>query len=75
MVEVGSATTGEQAERLVHDRLRAALPDEYRLFPNVRWVLREHGHDREGEADLVVAHPDLGFLVVEVDAGGSLAPC
>ncbi len=69
MVEVGSATTGEQAERLVHDRLRAALPDEYRLFPNVRWVLREHGHDREGEADLVVAHPDLGFLVVEVKSG------
>jgi hypothetical protein len=61
-------TDGHPAERLVHDRLREALPDKYRLFPTVRWLLREHGHVREGEADLVVAHPEHGFLVIEVKA-------
>ena len=60
---------GRRAERHVHDRLRAALPAEYLLFPNVAWVIREHGTDREGEADLVIAHPDHGFLAIEVKAG------
>ena len=69
MTDGRPAPAGERAERLVHDRLRAALPPEYRLFANMRWLLREHGHLREGEADVIVAHPDLGFLVVEVKAG------
>jgi len=60
---------GERAERHVHDRLRAALPPEYRLYPNVAWVVRDRGADREGEADLVIAHPELGFLTIEVKSG------
>jgi hypothetical protein len=32
-------------------------------------VLRDRGKDREGEADLVVAHPDRGFLAIEVKSG------
>ena len=28
------------AARFVYAGLRAALPDEYRLFPNVRWIGR-----------------------------------
>ena len=31
--------------------------------------MRDHGVEREGEADLVVAHPERGFLVIEVKAG------
>jgi hypothetical protein len=58
-----------RAERYVHDLLRAALPREYILFPNVAWILRDHGTDREGEADLVIAHPELGFLVIEIKSG------
>ena len=62
---------GQEAERLVHDRLRQALPAEYRLYPNVEWVGRsgqgEPAYD--GEADLVVAHPDLGILVLEIKDG------
>ena len=60
---------GERAERIVFERLRAALPDEYRLFPTVRWISRDRGHLRDGEADLVVAHPEHGFLAIEVKAG------
>jgi len=64
-------TQGQAAERLVADRLRAALPPEYRLFENVAWLGRtapERGL-RDGEADIVLAHPDRGFLVFEVKSG------
>ena len=60
---------GTRAERHVHDLLRKALGPEYVLFPNVAWVVRDHGVDREGEADLVIAHTDRGFLTIEVKAG------
>jgi hypothetical protein len=55
----------------VFERVRAALPPEYRLYPNVAWIGRTAGHRglRDGEADLLVAHPDRGILVVEVKAG------
>jgi hypothetical protein len=64
-------TRGEAAERRVLDRLRAALPAEYRLYPNVEWVgsSREGGPAYDGEADLVIAHIDRGILVVEVKSG------
>lgn len=64
-------TQGQAAERLVADRLRAALPKEYRLFCNVAWLGRtaEHRGLRDGEADIVLAHPDRGFLVFEVKSG------
>ncbi len=64
-------TEGERAEREVRKRLRAALPPEYRVFPNVHWLGRtaDHRGIRDGEADVVIAHPDLGFLVIEVKAG------
>ena len=61
----------QPAERLVHDRLRRALDREYRLYPNVRWVShsRAGGPARDGETDLVIAHPDQGLLVVETKGG------
>ncbi len=64
-------TAGEAAERLVFERLRAALPADYRFYPNVAWIGRTADHRglRDGEADLVIAHPDRGILVVEVKAG------
>jgi len=64
-------TRGEAAEILVHTRLRDALPSEYGLYPRVRRVgrTRPFGPARDGEADVVVVHPDGGLLVVEVKAG------
>ena len=35
----------------------------------MRWIARDHGHEIEGEADLVIADPDRGLLVLEVKAG------
>jgi AAA domain/UvrD-like helicase C-terminal domain/Nuclease-related domain len=63
---------GRRTERYVHDLLRGALPPEFVLFQNLAWVIREHGVDREGEADIVVAHPELGFLAIEVKSGAIL---
>ncbi len=62
---------GHEAERRAYDRLRAALPDEYRLYPNVEWVGRAgpEAPAYDGEADIIVAHPDLGILCLEVKAG------
>ena len=62
---------GRKAEQKVFERLRAALPAEYRLHPNVAWLGRTAAHRglRDGEADLVIAHPDRGLLVIEVKGG------
>src|SRR3954468_6313331 len=62
---------GREAERKVFERLRAALPPEYRIYQHVGWLGRTAAHRglRDGEADIVIAHPDRGFLVVEVKSG------
>ncbi len=64
-------TRGEDAERLVHERLRAALPPEYHLYAKVAWTgpTRDGGPAVDGEADLVIAHPEHGILVLEAKAG------
>ena len=53
----------------IHDRLREALPPEFSTFQNVARVVRDHGVEREGEADVIVAHPERGFLIIEVKSG------
>lgn len=62
-------TAGRRAERLVRNRLRVALPASVEVFENVRWRERVRGHFVDGEADIVVADPDRGILVVEVKSG------
>ena len=62
---------GRDAEILVEERIRAALPAEARVWPNVSILARTRldmpAHD--AEADLVVLHPEHGLLVIEVKAG------
>ena len=41
-------TRGEAAELLVVERLRAVLPTEVAVLPNVRWLARDHGTEHEG---------------------------
>ncbi|MGH2511367.1 MAG: nuclease-related domain-containing protein, partial [Candidatus Limnocylindrales bacterium] len=62
-------TRGQAAEQLVARRLRTALPDRVVVLARVRWLLRDHGRVREGEADIVIGDPDRGILVIEVKAG------
>jgi hypothetical protein len=62
---------GQIAERLESDRLRAAPTPDYRLFANVARLGRTAANRslRDSEADIVLAHPDRGFLVFEVKSG------
>ncbi len=62
---------GERAERTAEERVRAALPEGVRCLANVRFIARTraNGPAHDGEADLVVVHPEHGILVIEVKAG------
>ncbi|HET7686627.1 MAG TPA: NERD domain-containing protein/DEAD/DEAH box helicase, partial [Candidatus Limnocylindria bacterium] len=57
------------------DRLASALERDlkppWRIYRNVAWLeKRPGGEPQDGEADLVVAHPERGVMVVEVKGGG-----
>lgn len=58
-----------QAERRVYDCL-SSLDNSFVIFYSVAWQSRKDGRARDGEADFVIAHPDLGILVIEVKGGG-----
>ncbi len=55
------------SERRVHEALRTGLDDSFVVFYSVSW----HGRNRkpDGEVDFLVAHADLGMLVIEVKGG------
>lgn len=58
------------AECRVYDALKAQLAAPWRVFYSRPWLgLDRDGLEREGEADFVLAHPDLGMLVIEVKGG------
>lgn len=57
------------AECKVYDAL-CKLPDGYTVFYSVAWQVRESKKGvRDGEADFVIAHPDLGLMIFEVKGG------
>ncbi len=62
--------TESAAERLLYERFREALDDDYRVFHSVAWqgLDREH-RAKDGEADFVVVHPERGVLVLEAKGG------
>lgn len=56
------------------DRLATALQQAFKppwaIYRNVAWLEKRPGAEpADGEADLVVAHPDLGVMVIEVKGG------
>lgn len=68
-------------QSIIDDPLRSAelkvfrtlksLPDKYRIFYSAHW--QNYKTDTgvfEGEADFVIAHPDMGVIVLEVKGGG-----
>jgi hypothetical protein len=57
------------AERRVYTLL-SELPSTFTVFYSVAWLSRASDGVFDGEADFVVAHPDLGILVLEVKGGG-----
>jgi hypothetical protein len=46
-----------------------SLNEKWRIFYSLDWIGEYEGTTRDGEADFVVAHPDIGFLVIEVKGG------
>ncbi len=65
------AESGKRTEARVERAIRAALPVGARLYANVAWTspTRPGGPARDGEADLVLVHPEHGLLVIETKAG------
>ena len=61
---------GREAERRVYEALARLLDPEHAVFYSVAWLTRATGPAaRDGEADFVIAHSDLGVLVLEVKGG------
>lgn len=59
-----------EAEVDVYNRLRDQLPDDWVCWYSRPWLgLLSSGEEKDGEADFIVAHPDRGFLVIEVKGG------
>lgn len=58
------------AEIRVYDALAKQLPAEFTVFYSSPWLgTAPDGREIDGEADFVVAHPELGLLVLEVKGG------
>jgi hypothetical protein len=58
------------AECRVYDLLKDQLKDDWAVYYSRPWLgLAADGHDKDGEADFVVAHPEYGLLILEVKGG------
>jgi len=57
------------AERRVYEALRDGVGQEFSVFYGVAWLGTLGAGARDGEVDFVVAHPDLGVLLLEVKGG------
>lgn len=61
------------AEKLLYQAFKEQLSDNFTVFHQVRWQARNlRSGARDGEADFVIACPNLGILVLEVK-GGSIS--
>lgn len=59
-----------RAEVELYDRLEQVLPDGWVVWYSRPWLgLTSTGAERDGEADFIIAHPDRGYLSLEVKGG------
>ena len=59
-----------RSEVRVYNKLRDSLDDDFTVFYSRPWLgIDEHGEERDGECDFLVAHPDYGMLAIEVKGG------
>jgi hypothetical protein len=60
-----------RAECRVYERLAEVLEDPFVVFYSRPWLgEKPNGEEIDGECDFVVAHPDMGYLALEVKGGG-----
>ena len=58
------------AEKFLYKAFQEQLSDSFTVFHQVRWQVRNISNGaRDGEADFVIACPNLGILVIEVKGG------
>jgi superfamily I DNA/RNA helicase len=59
------------AEVEVFDSLKSdeTFNEKWHVFYSLEWIGEYEGMTRDGEADFIIAHPDVGFLVIEVKGG------
>ncbi|MDM9621096.1 NERD domain-containing protein [Rhizobium sp. S96] len=64
------AVSDSNAELVVFRALSEQLGPDYAVFHSVAWISRPGGGGpREGESDILIAHPAWGLLVIEVKGG------
>ncbi|MCI0634661.1 MAG: AAA family ATPase [Actinobacteria bacterium] len=69
MVPFPMLPTDSAAERRLYEGFLEQLPDEFVVYHSVDWVIAGPKGADEGEADFVIAHPELGVLALEVKGG------
>ena len=69
MVPFPMLPTESAAERRLYEGFLEQLDDVYVVYHSVDWVLAGRGGPDEGEADFVIAHPELGVLALEAKGG------
>lgn len=64
------AVSDSNAELIVYRDLAAQLGSDYAILHSVAWISRPGGGGpREGETDILIAHPTRGLLAIEVKGG------
>jgi hypothetical protein len=68
--EQPDSETKSQAERTLFFAFQKDLPEEYVIFHSIAWQVYDISNGvRDGEADFIVAHPELGVIILEVKGG------
>jgi hypothetical protein len=62
--------TKSEAEKRLYKAFQNRFPNDFCVFHSVRWLVRDpQSGAQDGETDFVIAHPQLGILVLEVKGG------
>ena len=65
-----NAVSDSNAELVVYRALAEQLGPDYVILHSVAWISRPGGGGpREGETDILIAHPTRGLLAIEVKGG------
>jgi hypothetical protein len=72
MVPFPMLPTESAAERRLYEGFLEQLDDAFVVYHSVDWILAGPRGPEQGEADFVLAHPELGVLALEAK-GGSVA--
>ncbi|HET7235280.1 MAG TPA: ATP-binding domain-containing protein [Actinomycetota bacterium] len=69
MVPFPMLPTDSAAERRLYEGFLEQLDETFVVYHSVDWVIAGRNGPDEGEADFVVAHPELGVLALEAKGG------